>query len=84
MTSDEVGDYRVVLLHTYRKNDKAVLLVLIVGCPKLGCTGVAGRSPCVHKGDGYRPAAKIAQLHLFASIADQLDIGSQGTDHGCG
>ena len=74
MPGNEVVDHRVVFLHTNRKNDKVILLVLIVGCPKLGCTGIAGRSPRMHKGDGYGPAAKIAQLHLFASIADQLKI----------
>ena len=79
MASNEVGYDRVVLLHTNGKNNKIIVLVLIVGCPKLGCTGVAGRSPRMHKRDGYRPSPKVTKLDLFSIVADQLKIRGQST-----
>ncbi len=66
---DEVFYGRITFLHTHGEDDKAIVLVLIVGRPKLGGAGVASRSPGVHKGDGDRLAAIVTQPHQFAILA---------------
>lgn len=47
---------RMILLDTHRKNNKAIVLILIVGRPQRGGAGVTSRSPGVHEHHGHRLA----------------------------
>ena len=48
---------RMTLLNTHGKNNKAIVLVLIVGRPQRGGAGVTSRSPGVHEHHCHRLAA---------------------------
>ena len=56
----------IAFLHANGEDDETVILVLIVGRPKLGGAGVASRSPGVHEGDSDRLPAIIAQFQQVA------------------
>lgn len=75
MAIDEVTDLSITLLNTDGEDLETLVPVVLVGRPKLGCTGVVCRSPGVHEGDGDRLTAKVAQRDGFAVGARKLEIG---------
>src|SRR5690606_17033896 len=77
---DEVGDGFLFLLDTYRNDGETVLVVLTVGLPQRGCTGIASRSPGMHEGDHDRSTTKVTQTNLLPIDARKFKLGCRRSD----